>query len=160
MIFPGRTISTDEADLLFYAGFYVDEFTSKKNQKTIFKNRSTGRMFIASKNASAERTLALQILQNGIWNKKIIAESIRAVFRFHYPDNKDGSRTARVMDLSNLYQGPEDALTKAGVIVDDKLIESHNGSCRIYGAPRKAIEIALFKRRPLHYSVPHDYLAP
>ena len=34
-------------------------------------------------------------------------------------------------DLSNLYQAPEDALQAAGVLADDRLIDSHDGSRRV-----------------------------
>ena len=52
------------------------------------------------------------------------------------------------IDLSNLYQGPEDALVVAEILQDDALIESHDGS-RKYSdhndMPRVHIKIMPFK---------------
>ncbi len=36
-------------------------------------------------------------------------------------------------DLSNLYEGLQDALAKAGVITNDKIIQGHDGSRKIFG---------------------------
>lgn len=74
---------------------------------------------------------------------------LRACFRFHYPNTRRGQITKRLMDLSNLYQGPEDALQKANIILDDAQIESHDGSCRVYGSKGKAIEVALYRHHQL-----------
>ncbi len=136
------TASTDGA--LYYAIFEVKEFTSKKNQKGIFKNRQTGQLFIGSRNAKQAGKVNEGIKLYGVWNKKTIDRPVRAIFRFHYPDNKDGSRTKRVMDLSNLIQGPEDALVNMEILADDKLIESYDGSCRVYGSQVKAIEVVIY----------------
>lgn len=136
-----KTVSTEGA--LYHAFFEVEAFTSKKNQKGIFKNKRTGQTFIGSRNSKEISRLNEAVLIHGVWNRHTIVRQVRAIFRFHYPNNKDGSRTERIMDLSNLIQGPEDALTNAGVIKDDKLIESYDGSCRVYGSPKKAIEIVI-----------------
>ena len=40
-----------------------------------------------------------------------------------------------IPDLSNLYQGPEDALQAAGVLADDSLVASHDGSRRVRLCP-------------------------
>jgi Holliday junction resolvase RusA-like endonuclease len=45
-------------------------------------------------------------------------------------------------DLSNLYQGIEDVLQKAGVIQNDKQIVSHDGSRKIFGESAR-VEIEL-----------------
>lgn len=51
-------------------------------------------------------------------------------------------------DLSNLYQGPEDALVKAQILEDDSLIESHDGSRKYVGgyADKILIRIRPFKK--------------
>jgi len=51
-------------------------------------------------------------------------------------------------DSSNLYQAPEDALTKAGVIADDHWIRTHNGSDRMRDRHRPRVEIVLTPYRP------------
>ncbi len=52
----------------------------------------------------------------------------------------------RRVDLSNLYEFAQDALQEAGVIEDDYLIESHDGSRRLYDKlnPRTEIIISDF----------------
>ena len=49
----------------------------------------------------------------------------------------------RKIDLSNLYQGAEDALVKAGILENDDLIDSHDGSRRYYDADNPHIEITI-----------------
>jgi Holliday junction resolvase RusA-like endonuclease len=45
-------------------------------------------------------------------------------------------------DLSNLYEGVQDALQKAGIILNDKIIQGHDGSRKVFGeGPRVEIEI-------------------
>ena len=146
-----KTISTEDKNLLFYCGFFVESHTSKKNRKKIFKN-SKGQSFIGNE----EKTTAdLEFMKMGILsakNKQLIVEPIhyylRAVFKFHYPLTQKGKLPKKVMDLSNLIQGPEDCLTKTGVIINDRLIESYDGSCRVYGAPHHYLEIALYRHHP------------
>jgi Holliday junction resolvase RusA-like endonuclease len=47
------------------------------------------------------------------------------------------------IDASNLYQGPEDALQRAGIIEDDSAIEHHDGSRRHYDKDNPRVEIIL-----------------
>jgi len=53
----------------------------------------------------------------------------------------------RKIDLSNLYQGPEDALQAAGILQNDEVIAGHDGSRRHYGVdnPHVTITITPFK---------------
>ena len=53
----------------------------------------------------------------------------------------------REIDLSNLYQGPEDALEAAGILHNDKVIAGHDGSRRHPGVsnPHITITITPFK---------------
>ena len=46
-------------------------------------------------------------------------------------------------DLSNLYQGPEDALVKAQILEDDSLIESHDGSRKHIGDEADQILVSI-----------------
>lgn len=62
---------------------------------------------------------------------------IHARFIFYFENRQSEA------DLSNLYEGIQDILKKEGVIADDVLIESHDGSRkRFYQKPR--LEVALF----------------
>lgn len=51
--------------------------------------------------------------------------------------------TRRRVDLSNVYQGPEDALQHAGVLYDDWQIAGHDGSRRRYDKAAPRVEITL-----------------
>ncbi len=69
-----------------------------------------------------------------------ISEPVEVTFEFFLQDKKK-------YDLSNLYQGMEDALVKALILKDDSLIESHDGSRKHLGCPppRVLIRIRPFK---------------
>lgn len=47
------------------------------------------------------------------------------------------------IDLSNLYQGYEDALVAAGILADDSLIMSHDGSRKYLGQKRGHVLIRI-----------------
>lgn len=51
-----------------------------------------------------------------------------------------------MIDSSNLYQGPEDALQAAGVLENDWSIRSHDGSDRRLDDKRPRVEIVLTER--------------
>ena len=137
------------ARVLFHASFPVERHSSKKNQKNIKRNVHTGKMFIGNtdKNNAALNYLVSMFVSARL-NQDLhepINKPIWLLARFHYPKVKDTKtkqwrRTEAVADLSNLLQGPEDALIKAGVIKDDKLIESYDGSRRVTGE-RHALEL-------------------
>ena len=61
-------------------------------------------------------------------NRPAIAEPVNLSIRSYGPW-KSSSET--IPDASNLYQAPEDVLEAAGVLVDDRQVESHDGSRRI-----------------------------
>lgn len=65
---------------------------------------------------------------------------VEVAFEFFMKDKKK-------YDLSNLIQGPEDALVKAGILQDDSLIMSLDGSRKHLGceAPRILITIRRFE---------------
>lgn len=70
-----------------------------------------------------------------------INEGVQVTFIFFM---KDRAR----YDLSNLYQGPEDALVKAKILTDDSLIESHDGSRKYLGCetPRILVTVKSFSK--------------
>ena len=47
-------------------------------------------------------------------------------------------------DLSNYYEGPQDALERAGVIEDDRLIRSHDGSRILQDKENPRVDIILW----------------
>ena len=97
-----------------------------KNPKRILKTRG-GRMFIGSpknypemKKAAAQLSLqwkgapldfpiSLKILSYGAWKRD----------------------SGNLPDASNLYEFPQDAMQRAGILADDRIVEHHDGSRRI-----------------------------
>ena len=79
-----------------------------------------------------------QASMTGPWEP--IAEPVQVTFIFYI--RKKGK-----YDLSNLYQGIEDALEKSQILEDDSLIESHDGSRKHIGdeADQILIRIRPFK---------------
>jgi Holliday junction resolvase RusA-like endonuclease len=66
---------------------------------------------------------------------------------YNKPTKKNQDKLKRnqtIPDISNLYQFIEDCLQKAGVIINDNIIENHDGSKRIY-SPINTVKITLFK---------------
>ncbi len=125
------------SEILFQCLIQVEKHSSKKNKKTIHFNRSTKRPFIGtdSKTKHLENVLNAALLREKLKaGLKTIECDISVAFVFHYPKavyyTKQGKRSTRVIDLSNSLQGPEDALTKVGIIVDDRQICSLDGSRR------------------------------
>lgn len=51
--------------------------------------------------------------------------------------------TRHIVDLSNLYELPQDALQKAGILENDALIESHDGSRKRYDPKNPRTEIVI-----------------
>jgi Holliday junction resolvase RusA-like endonuclease len=101
-----------------------------KNSKQIAVNKKTGKTFVKSNS----RVEAYQHRATAE-----ICEQTKGVISIGFPISvkmlffgawKRGQ--GNIPDLSNLYQAPEDLLQNAGVIEDDSLIESHDGSRRIY----------------------------
>lgn len=65
-----------------------------------------------------------------------IAELVLVKFHFFIKGH-------RRIDLSNLYQGPEDALQAAGILKNDEFIAGHDGSRRHYGVDNPHIQITI-----------------
>ena len=62
-----------------------------------------------------------------------ISVPIRLECEFHFMNRKS------LPDLSNCYQGVEDLLQKACVIVNDSQVESHAGSARLISGSEKTV---------------------
>lgn len=122
---------------LFKCIIDLPKFPIKKNNKAIFRNKATGRSFIAS-NSKA------QSLMN-ILNAKLLQEKLRAgidtitcdvnvSYQFYFAEsvyfNKQGKRSARVPDLDNLFGAVSDGLQKVGILQNDSLINGFDGSFR------------------------------
>ena len=114
----------------------------KKNSRDIVRNARTGRMYpIKSKGLEgAEEDALYQLGQQIFKGFSQYMHPIRVKFLFYRKDR-------RKVDLSNLYEFPQDVLQSAGIIENDALIESHDGSRKYYDPenPRTEIYIYPFK---------------
>ena len=100
-----------------------------KNSKQISRNWKTGRSFIRkSDNAEKAQKGAIQQLcpqrRGTTWDCPIHV-------KFTYYGAWSSTNPGNIPDLSNLAELPADSLTKAGVISDDRIIESLDGSRRV-----------------------------
>lgn len=124
--------------ILFYCKFPVPFHGIKKNSKQIAVNRKTGARFIRSNDRAKfaqdwlVKKLTTERLKQGI---DTITCDTNIKFIFHIPESlyytKQGIRSKKVADLSNLYETPQDALQKALIIENDSQVESHDGSRRV-----------------------------
>lgn len=118
--------------LLFRAVVAVQKHYSKKNSKTIgYRRTKTGRrapFLMASAHAASSEQFLVSRLQAGERYASAsypISVPMLAVFTFsldNFYEQKRGDINLRAGDTSNLMQGVEDSLQKAGIIKDDALI--------------------------------------
>jgi Holliday junction resolvase RusA-like endonuclease len=139
--------------VVFRAKIDVIKHGVKKNSRSIMYNSRTKKPFLG-------KSKDLINLQNHLINGLVIwketdrnnIERYPITFKVHakmtfFFDNyftKKGMPNKKIPDLSNLYQLVEDCLESAGVIEDDRLIESHDGSRRMSG-PKNHVEIELIR---------------
>lgn len=142
------------SDILFKCLIKVNRHGIKKNSKQIFVNKKTGSRFIASSNNSkvSECWLMARLHIEKIKQKidQPIDCDLNATFKFYFPKSvyftKKGPRSKTLSDLSNLYELPQDCLQKSGIILNDTLICSHDGSRRLpIDGPDYYLEIILSK---------------
>lgn len=144
--------------LLCFFSIPIENHVSKKNNRPIFRNRGTGVHFIGKgdhlRNAEAHMILELKmqrIAQNVL---DPIEDRIWTIFHFYFKKEdyftKKGAISLNLPDLSNLYELPQDCLQKAGIILNDTQIESHDLSRRLYSDnPRLDIFIIKYDAKGL-----------
>ena len=97
-----------------------------KNPKKILR-RKDGSQFIGSpENYGAMKKAADNLALQWVGKPIDFPVSLKIM---SYGAWKDGS--GNMPDASNLYEFPQDALEKAGIITNDRLVEHHDGSRRI-----------------------------
>lgn len=110
----------------------------KKNGRPIHVNRHSGRAFIGKSKrlADAEKDALAQIqAQCGDISEPLpITYPVHVMFLFYRGDR-------RACDLSNLYEFPQDILQEAGILENDALILSHDGSRKRYDKKNPRTEI-------------------
>ena len=110
----------------------------KKNSRPIYRNQKSGVSFLGkSKRLVDAETDAISQIKK---QSRDIIEPLPITYRVHirflfY------SRTRAFRDLSNLYEFPQDVLQAAGIIKNDYLIESHDGSRKLYDKENPRTEI-------------------
>lgn len=117
--------------MLFSAKIPVPKHASKKNNKSAFFSKRTGRAWVTrSKDAIDAENYLVSKLSGLI--KAPITGDIHIKFTFYFKDffTDKMQRRKTILDLSNCYLLPEDALQKAGIIENDANICSHDGSRR------------------------------
>lgn len=109
----------------------------KKNRKRIVSNRKTGKPFIASSTeySAWEKTAIAQLRQQWSGRAPLEGEWNAAIITYLAARQRP--------DASNLYEGPQDALERAGVLNNDFQIVSHDGSRRRRDAANPRVEITL-----------------
>lgn len=125
------------SNILFHAKFKVNRHGILKNSKEIKKNFKTGKSFIGKSDraSDAEKWLLMKLNIEKIKQRvETITCDVKASFIFYYPKTvyftKKGLRSEKLGDLSNLICLPEDCLQRAGIIANDNLICSLDGSKR------------------------------
>jgi len=116
---------------------------SKKRNWSVVCGRGRPRIVVSGKYKIWEKTI-----KDELWLQRIkyggsmlvpwvpIAQPVLVEFHFFLKGH------AR-FDLSNLYQGPEDALQAAGILKNDEVIAGHDGSRRHYGVDNPHITITI-----------------
>lgn len=112
--------------MLLFSAFIPGRPPSKKNTKKFFRGR-----VIYSKQFREWEKIALTILKP----EKMIDEAINAKFTFHFKNRQAEA------DVSNLIEAPQDALQKANVISDDRLIHVVIGKKVFDGTEGTKIEL-------------------
>jgi Holliday junction resolvase RusA-like endonuclease len=108
----------------------------KKNSRPIYKTKSRPILGKSAKLKEAEKLAHYEALSQKQGPTIDYPISIKFLF---YRNNK------RKVDLSNLYEFPQDILEGAGIIANDNLIESHDGSRKLYDKETPRTEIYIKK---------------
>jgi Holliday junction resolvase RusA-like endonuclease len=123
--------------ILFKTMLRLDRFAIKKNSKQIFMNKRTGQRFISSNHKArhAEQMLTHLLIKERLKNRlDTITGFCNVKLVFHFPksiwETKKGTFSHRVADLSNLFEAVSDALQKAEIIENDRMINGFDGSTR------------------------------
>ena len=102
--------------MLLYKIFIPGRPPSKKNTKKVIRRH--GRTFVLySKPFREWEETALAYLKGSVVLKEPLSCPLEIKLVFQFNDRR------READVSNLVEAPQDALTKAGVITDDKIIQ-------------------------------------
>ena len=123
------------SEVLFECAFDVSKHFSQKNTKRIFRNR-----LVQDPKEQHHKNYLIQKLNLARLKNKLdepISCDINLSIAFIFPKSvyftKKNQRSKKLPDLSNLIQGPEDALIKARIIEDDTQVISLDNCQRVAG---------------------------
>lgn len=127
----------------------IEKHVVKKNNRPIWRNR----LGKSKQLLQAEDFLRREFRHQG--NLQEITEPfdcpIWLVMHFYFPkekfytkESKYTQMSQRVPDLSNMYEIVQDSLQQAGIIKDDRLVESHDLSRRLLG-PTNKLEVFVLR---------------
>ena len=140
------------SEVLFKCSFDVSKHFSQKNTKRIFKNR-----LVQDPKEQHHKNYLIQKLIIAKLKNKLdepikcdINLSITFVFPYSVYFTKKDQRSKKIPDLSNIIQGPEDALIKAKIIEDDTQVIGLDGCQRIAG-DKYSILITITKANDYSY---------
>ena len=120
---------------------------SKKRNYKIIKIGRHYTLGLTTKYKHWEKSARDQLWAQRMTYQSHMTGAIGPIFSFVEVTFEFFLKDRRRIDLSNLYQGPEDALVKGQILEDDSLIESHDGSRKYVGgyADKILIRIKPFK---------------
>jgi len=112
---------------------------SKKNSKQLFKNKKTGKMFITSSDLYKKWALFASCY----------IERAKTIETIDYPCNLSVvayySNRKHQQDLDNVIASVCDVLEDCGIIKNDNLFYSYNGSLKVYESDFEYITIKITK---------------
>ena len=113
----------------------------KKNRRPIYRDEKTGKPFTGKTDQliAWESDAIIMLEEQARVLPSPLHEPLVATFLI-YRQQKPGAPG----DLSNYYEGPQDALERAGVIENDRLIRSHDGSRIFQDTENPRVDILLW----------------
>lgn len=112
---------------------------AKKNGKRILQNRKTGKRFIGSSEEYQRWAIFAGLFIRRSATEPTIDYPVNLKLVCHYVNH------AHEQDLENIISSVSDVLEDNGVIKNDKLFYSYDGSRKIFGAEKDFIEIEITK---------------
>jgi Holliday junction resolvase RusA-like endonuclease len=132
----------DEERVVLHRDGSPKELEPKKQQPNTSSRKST----VHGKTASSDKKWLILQLRQAWQNKKTITGPVHAKFIFHFKDFYTAKKemNLKLGDLDNLLAMPNDCLQAAGIIRDDALIMSYDGSRKMPGDKNK-LSITLYE---------------
>ena len=106
-----------------------------KNSKQLFKNPRNGKLFPSKSERYKRWAIFAGMFVFRARPAKPITVPVNVKMLFYFKDHQHEA------DLSNLYQGIEDILQTEGVLQNDRLIYSHDGSRKVFDSGPERVEV-------------------